>query len=319
MRLGEPSTTLLIGKERFLKREFIRELRGRLFTDESDPGLNFQEFFAEQDPLHSFLDFLGTVPFASEHRLAVLWGVDHLEEQPQEILLASLEKLPASSVAVLESDQGNAKKDMFLKKIAEKAKLMACHTPFERDLPAWVESRAKKIGCSVERNATLFLIACTGAHLSELASALEQLSLFVHPRQKIVLEDVRALFQKKSHEDVFQLAEYLHDHRTHQALRVTDALFRQGTRTPEIVAALAGQLERWKKGARQLEAGRALPDIAQDLRVPVFFQENFFARLKKLSMPRLQSLTEALMACDESFKSGQAEERLALEKFIWTV
>ena len=318
LSIGSPAATLLIGKERFLKREFILALRERLFPDDPNPGLNYQEFTAEQDPLHAFLDFLNTAPFAAEHRLGVLWGVDLLEEEEKESLLEGLKKLPASSVYILESEQTNAKKDALLRELAEKAKLTACHTPFERDLPGWVETRAKKIGCHVERSATLFLIACVGANLAELDSALQQLSLFVHPKQNVGLEDVRALFQKKSHEDVFYLAELLHDRRPSQALRVTDSLFRQGTRTPEIVAALAGQVERWKKGARQLEAGRALPDIAQDLRVPVFFQESFFARLRKLPMDRLETMTEALLACDESFKSGQAEERLALEKLIWT-
>ena len=312
------SATLLIGKEHFLKKEFILALRQRLFPDGSNLKLNFQEFVAERDLFRSFLDFLLTTPFAADRRLAVWWGVDLLPKEEQERLAAFLEKLPSSSVCVLESEQTNAKRDAFLRKLAEKAKLVPCHTPFERDLPAWVESRAKKINSSIDRPAALFLIACAGADLARLDSALEQLSLFVHPKRIITLEDARALFQKKSHEDVFQLAEFLHDCRTDQALRVTDALFRHGTRAPEIIAALAGQLERWKKGARQLEAGRALSEIAQDLRVPAFFQDSFFTRLKKLSMERLQKLSEALLVCDESFKSGQMEERLALEKLIWT-
>ncbi len=314
-----PSVSLLIGKERFLKREYILAMRQRLFPEDSNPETNFQEFVAEQDSLHSFLDFLSTAPFAADHRLAVLWGVDALEDEEQEKLEAAIEKLPASSVCVLETEQTNAKKDAFLRNISEKAKLVPCHTPFDRDLPAWIEARARKLECSMPRQAALFLIACIGPHLAELDSALEQLSVFVHPKQLVTLEDVRALFQRKSHEDIFQLAELLYDRQTSHALRITDELFRQGSRVPEMVAALAGQLERWKKGARWLEAGRALPEIAQELRVPVFFQESFFVRLKKLSIERLKALTEGLLICDESFKSGQVEERLALEKFIWSV
>ena len=318
MSTGDPSATRLIGKERFLKREFILALRERLFPDDPNPSMNYQEFTSEQDPLHAFLDFLNTAPFAASHRLGILWNVDKLEEEEQETLLEALPKMPRSSVCVFETEQTNAKKDAFLRELAEHSKLTACHTPFDRDLPGWVEARSKKSGCHIERQAALFLIACIGANLAELDSALEQLALFVHPRQSVGLDDVKALFQKKSHEDVFHLAELLHDRRPAQALRVTEELFREGTRTPEIVAALAGQLERWKRGARLLEAGRALPDIATELRVPQFFQDSFFARLRKLSIERLNAMTEGLLACDESFKSGQAEERLALEKFIWT-
>ncbi len=316
---GDPSATLLIGKERFLKRENLLARRARLFPDDPAPGLNYQEFTAEDDPISSFLDFTGTVPFAAEHRLAVLWGVDLLEEEEKESLLAALKKMPSTTVCVFETEQTNAKKDPFLKALAEKARLVPCHTPFERDLPGWVETRSRKNNVRIDRQASLFLIACVGANLAELDSALEQLALFVHPRQNVALDDVKALFQKKSHEDVFHLAELVHDRRPAQALRVTDSLFREGTRTPEIVAALAGQLERRKRGARLLESGRALPEIAAELRVPQFFQDSFFTRLKKLSTEWLEAMTEGLLACDESFKSGQAEERLALEKFIWSV
>jgi DNA polymerase-3 subunit delta len=318
-KTSKSSAILLIGKERFLKREAIVSLRRQLFPEDTQPGLNFQEFEADRDPLHSFLDFLLTAPFAANHRLAVLWGIDSLPAEEKAILMSFVETLPDSSVCMLESEQTNAKKDSFLRKLAEKAKLVPCHTPFERDLPAWVESRAKKISCSLDRHATLFLIACTGAHLAELDSALEQLSLFVHPKQMISLEDARAMFRKKSHEDVFQLAEFLHDRRPAQALRVTDALICAGTHVSEIIAALAGQWGRWKKGARGLEAGQSPAEIAQELHVPVFFQDAFFMRLKKLSVERLSTLCEALLVCDESIKRGQTEGRLALEKLIWTI
>ena len=119
LSIGSPSATLLIGKERFLKREFILTQRRRLFPDESGPGLNFQEFTVGEDPLHTVLDFLSTAPFVADHRMAVLWGVDLLEEEEQASLLAYLEKLPASSVCVLESEQTNAKKDPFLRQLAD--------------------------------------------------------------------------------------------------------------------------------------------------------------------------------------------------------
>ena len=309
---------LLIGKEYFLKREFILSLRQRFFPEDSNFGVNFQEFVAEQDLLSSFLDFLSTAPFAADHRLAVFWGVDRLSAEEQDRLESCLEKLPSSSVCVLESEQTNAKKNTFLRNLAQKAKLVLCHTPFERDLPVWVESRVKKRGCLMDRNATLFVIACVGADLAQLDAASEQLSLFVHPKKIVALEEVQLLFQKKSHQDVYQLAEFLVDQRPVQALIVLDAVFCHGMRAPEIVAALAGQLERWKKGICQLQAGRAPAEIARDLRVPLFFQDSFFSRVKKLSLQRIQKLTEAILVCDESVKSGQLQERLALEKLIWT-
>ena len=82
--------------------------------------------------------------------------------------------------------------------------------------------------------------------------------------------------------------------------------------------ALAGQLERWKKASRRRAQGRTPEEIGAELKVPPFFQGVFFSRLKRLSALRLQNLTEALLACDEQFKSGRCSERLAMESFIWS-
>ena len=103
-----------------------------------------------------------------------------------------------------------------------------------------------------------------------------------------------------------------------QALRVLDTLFQEGARGPEIVGALASQLERWKKGAARLAEGRTPEEIGRELRVPPFFQGAFLARLRRLPRARLVRLTRSLLECDEAFKSGRLAERPALERVIWT-
>ena len=314
---GSRSLYLLIGKERFLKKEFIDELRGRSFPAGADAGLNSQEFYAEEYSPSDVFDFLNTTPFAAEHRLAVVWGVDALNKEQKEIFAEALDKLSPSAILVLESEQTNAKKDPFLKKLSEKTKLTAYHTPFERDLPGWVQQRAKKAGLTVDARTVQFLAACAGGELSTIVSNLEQLAAYVHPKTHALLADAENLFQKKTDDDVFGLAELLLDQKPAQALRVLDALFQQGVRAPEVLAALSGQLDRWKKASARLAQGRTPEEIGAELRVPPFFQGPFFARLKRLPAVRLQKLTEQLLSCDEQFKSGQCPERLALESFIW--
>src|SRR6185436_6633205 len=118
-------------KERFLKREFIDELRARLFPDGGDAGSNAQEFNAEEHSPSDIFDFLNTAPFGAEHRLGVFWGVDALAKDEKERFLAAVVKLRASAALVMESEQTNAKKDAFLKELSERAQLTACHPPFE--------------------------------------------------------------------------------------------------------------------------------------------------------------------------------------------
>jgi len=111
--LPSPQVYLLIGKERSLKREFLSDLRKRLFPKDSDSGMNAQEFIAGEDNLGAALDFALTTPFLSDKRLAILWDIEELEDEEKTALLASVEKLPSSGVLVLISEETGVKKIIF--------------------------------------------------------------------------------------------------------------------------------------------------------------------------------------------------------------
>src|SRR3989338_246263 len=108
------SLYLLVGKEEFLKKEFIRKLKSSLFKNSSELDLNFQEFDSESGGIGAFKSFLSTVPFLSDQRLAVLSGIDDLEDEEKEVLLAFVNTFPSSSAAVLVSGEATAKKNAFL-------------------------------------------------------------------------------------------------------------------------------------------------------------------------------------------------------------
>ena len=310
---------LLFGKERFLKRETIDGLKAKLFRNPSEQDLNFQSFDGDEDPVARVLDFLSTTPFLADQRMAVLWNVDALSEEDAERLLAGLDGLPKSACLVLETEETNTKKKALIRDLAEKAQATACHTPFERDLPVWVEARSKSKGLSLERGLASYLIGRVGADLSSLDGVLSELKMYVHPRMQATVVEAAAIAPSNPEEDVFKLAELLLDERKTEALRLIDGLYRSGSRAPEIVASLTGQLERYKKASVLLAAGRSLTEIGEEMRVPRMFQTVFFQRLKKASKDRLRTMQKALLECDESFKTGSAAERTSVERFVLTI
>jgi DNA polymerase-3 subunit delta len=307
---------LLFGKERFLKREAIADLKARLFRNPSEQDLNFQSFDGEEHGAAPVLDFLSTVPFLADQRMAVLWNVDTLADEEGQRLVASLGNLPSNACLVLETEETNTKKKALIRAIAEKAQSTACHTPFEKELPGWVETRARKKNLTLERGTALYLLGRVGADLSALDGVLNELKMYVHPRTQATVAEAAAIAPSNPDEDVFKLAELLMDERKTEALRLIDGLYRSGSRAPEIVAALAGQLERYKKASALLASGRPPSDIGEEMRVPRVFQVAFFQRLKKAPKDRLRTLQKALLECDESFKTGRAEERISVERFV---
>ena len=309
-------TLLFYGKERFLKNEAIAGLKAKLFRSPSEQDLNFQSYDAEEQGIGAVLDFLSTAPFLAAKRLAVLQHADALEAEETERLRAAMETLPESACLVLETEETNLKRNPVIRQLAEKAEATACHTPFENDLPGWVETRARKMGLTLERSTATFLIGRVGPDLSALDSVLTELKLYIHPRTNVTVAEAAALSPSNPDEDIFKLAELLLDERKKEALKLVDGLYRSGSRAPEIVASLAGQLERYKKALGLLAAGRTSLEIGEEMRLPRMFQAAFIQRLKKTPRARLGLLQKALLECDESFKTGRAEERTSVERFV---
>ncbi len=310
---------LLFGKERFLKYEAIESLKAKLFRDPSEQDLNFQSFDGEEHGAAPVLNFLSTAPFLAAQRMAVVWHVDELSEEDGERLVAALDTLPKSACLVLETEETNTKKKALIRDLSEKAEAKPCHTPFERDLPAWVEMHARKKGLTLERGTSAYLIGRVGPDLSALDGVVNELKLYVHPRTQATPAEAAAIAPSNPDEDVFKLAELLLDERKKEALRLIDGLYRSGSRAPEIVASLNGQLERYKKASRLMVAGRSASEIGEEMRVPRPFQNAFFHTLRKASKERLHRMQTALLECDESFKTGRAEERTSVERFVLTI
>ncbi|MBI3252305.1 MAG: DNA polymerase III subunit delta [Candidatus Omnitrophica bacterium] len=312
-----PETYLLIGKDSFLKKEFIQGLRDRYFPGRSDSGINFQEFTAGEHPLRSVLDFLDTVPFLSEKRLAVLWDAGALAEDEKKTLPARLDAgLLSSSVLVIASEETNTKKNAFVRELSGHCRVVPCHPPFEKDLPQWIAARAKRHGKSLERQAAFLLMERVGGQTSTLAPAIEQAAIFTADKAGIQTRDIEALFGRSLAADAFSLVDLWIEKNFARLIQMTVHLLDEGTRAFEIVAVLAGSLDRLKQAARLTAEGLSAEQITARLKLHPFFAEKLLAQARRVSAEKVGGVLRELLICDEALKTGALGERLALERFL---
>lgn len=306
---------LLSGKELFLKREFIEDLRHSAFPNGDSAG-NIREFTAKKDDLVSFFDFCRTAPFLAEQRLAILWEVDSLKADEKKSLAENFPGLPKSAIVVLVSEE-SAKKDGFLKELSEVAdKSMVFYTPFEKDFPGWIEARARKKGKQIGRRGIELLLERVGRDLVSLDLALEELAVYTATREGIEEADVRALLGKSVQQDVFALVDLLLERDARASLGVLRDLFREGVRGPEILAVLSGQFDRLRKGVDLLAQGQPPERVGAELRIHSFFLQKYLRQTSKISKDGAKKIRRQLLSCDESIKSGRLNEAIALEKLV---
>ena len=304
---------LLYGKEEFLKREFIQKVRteqGILSQSSSD---SFREFNAGEDSVKTVVQFLQLNTFFDSKKIAVLWALDELLADEKEELSDFLPQLPKEATLFLMSDQTNTKKNSFLKELSLKTQAIACHSPFDKDLPRWVESSARTFGKNIERDAVGLVIERVGRSLTAIYAALEELSLYCHPEHKITVNHVESLLGKSFQADAFRLAGLLLDKRLKSSFENLEVLLREGTKIYEIIGALAGELDRLSKARLMVDEGFSDEVISRELKLHPFFAGKILQEAKKPDKSFFEKALKELLICDEMVKTGRLEERLALQ------
>jgi len=69
-----------------------------------------------------------------------------------------------------------------------------------------------------------------------------------------------------------------------KALIALEQLRREGMKSPEIIGALASQLERLKRGSELLAKGHSAQEIGMRMGVNPFFQDKFMTQLRVSSV-----------------------------------
>src|SRR3989338_10809149 len=88
---------LLYGKEEFLKKEFIQNLRRDLFPSNQTSEMGFEQFEAPEHSPGLLIDFLQNASFFTNRKMAVYNGIEALEAEDRERLLEFVNNLSPSS------------------------------------------------------------------------------------------------------------------------------------------------------------------------------------------------------------------------------
>ena len=248
--------------------------------------------------------------------MAVVQGIDALSADEKEAVLSYADKPPASGVLMLVSEEGNAKKDSFLKALAQKAERISCYTPFDRDLPVWIQSRIKKTGKTAGHETARVLIDRVGKDTAALSAAVEQLTLFTEPRKEIASKDVELLFGRSIQGDVFALIDRLLEKDSKGALEILEMLFREGGRSYEIIGALASQFDRLLRASELVAQNRSKEEIGAELNIHPYYLDKSIRQARMFPPAAVKHGLRRLLGADESIKNGRVGDRLAVESFI---
>ena len=170
------SNYLLVSSDYFLHTEAVSLIKGLVPPAERD--FNFHSFdllSSDNDklPLEQVLDVLNTASFFSGRKFVVIENIQKLLKKDIQKLERYLQDPSEGSVMIL-LNAGALKKEMKDRLTAVKQITLDIR---EKEMPAWLQERARLKGSEISDSAAAYLLGLVGPDLGMLSSELEKLML----------------------------------------------------------------------------------------------------------------------------------------------
>jgi DNA polymerase-3 subunit delta len=205
------SVFLLVGDEQFLKEEWLRDARARIFKENASGALvDYNLFFADDmDPAEA-IGIANTKPFLNPKRFIVIKNIESLKSAVcREQILNYLGSPSPDTILALEADvkEKDYPQDRFLSEAAKFSQVVPFKRLYDANLSAWIAKRAFLRKKKIEPAASELLKQLKGNNLRAIDEEMEKLSLYADQRALITRSDVELLTGKDTQGTVYEILE----------------------------------------------------------------------------------------------------------------
>lgn len=317
---------LVVGEERLLVELAVRALRDAA-TRGGIPGFNEDRYQAGEAKVDAILGAARMLPMMAARRLVLVRGVERWEGRDDEgdagkaketplDALAEYAKAPVdSTVLLLVATKLHGQRRLVT--LAKKAGfVVACDPIPRRDLPRWVQDRAKGLGHGIDRMVADQLAELSGPELGSVADALERLSLYVGPGAPITEEALATVVTRVRASTAWELVDAVCARRLGQALTVLANV--DGGRDTELplLGSIAWTVRQMAKFEGHLEGGESVAEAARKAGVPPFKVDATRDALRRLPRGTMARWLRHLAEADRALKGSKRPGRAVLESLL---
>ncbi len=201
-------------------------------------------------------------------------------------------------------------------KAGSKAALVDCALPTEREMPHWIDAKAKEMGAQFTPRAAQVLADFIGNNTQLAALEIDKLITYVNFERQITEEDVQVLCTSKKQGSVFDMVDALgqRDGKTasslfHELLEETDFSFELFPMVVRQFRFLIQAREILDHGGTQ-QALYAIPGLQP------FLVQKITEQARQFTLAELNIIYQDLLQIDLKGKTGQMPAELALDLLI---
>ena len=330
------------GPDSFSRHEALSALRSRLDEDGAI-STNTTVIDGRQATPEEVMAACSTVPFLGSHRLVVVEGLlesmsgkgrrGRKKATPSDddlgrwqALVGSLPAMPPSTTLVI-LDGGLKSDPPLLDALAGKGEIRRFPALNPRDLPGWLQNRARQKGVKLDGRAAGMIAQLVGDQkrlrqedeyndLWALANELDKLALAA-PTGVITEEHVRELSPVMREQKGYFLWDALIEGRSNEAAKLIHDLQEQGDNPQAILGLITSAYRRLTVARGMLDAGAPITAIVRAFNFRTQFPaEKLADQAAKYPLERLRRVYRRIVEADFDQKRGLCEENLTLELLV---
>lgn len=313
---------LFEGEEEYTKRSALKSLREKVAGGDFAAMNDTRLIDPAPDALIAASE---TLPFMSDRRfievrdsamLSTGKAKDYDEDSAVKELDAYLPQMPDTTVIVF-FVRGKADGRKKLYQVLKKKGTIVAFDPLDdRELARWIAATLKKEGKKISAATCQRIWFSAGRDLTLLANELGKLAAYAGDREEVTESDVQAVCVQSTEYKVYDMADTLLSGQGAKAMRMLEALLRDGEERLMLLSLLGRQCRQLSYAKAMAASGSQAGEIAGKMGVPGFVVRKLLDTARAFTQQQLNEMAKLCLETEYLVKSGQMMDGGSLEKVM---
>lgn len=282
----------------------------------ANPSLNQERFQAMETSPSKVLDSANTLPFLGSRRLVMVQDIDAWKAEALNQFLDYFNN-PAPTTCLVFSATRLDARSRFAKALQSKGKVLAVRKPYPKELPAWLQERAKIRGKNLSPSAARVMVELGDMSLMDLDREIEKICLFVGIEKELTPQVIKNVTSQGRLFSVFDLTNALARYDLGRALSALSHLLSMN----EAPLAILGMITRLFRQVGQvrhiLDSGGNESQVQQAMRIPPQATTDLIKRARRETPSSLAVILDDILMADLALKSSASADKIIMEDLLF--
>ncbi len=307
-----PPVYLLCGTEDYLKRQFRDKLKAALMAD--GDTMNYSYFEGKQQDTKEISGIAATMPFFADRRLIIIEN-SNLFKSADDNIVELINNIPDTTVMVFVETEVD-KRNRLYKAVKEKGYICELNAQSDNDIMKWVLSVLTRENKKISQDTMQLFLEKTGSSMEYISKELEKLICYTMDREIITREDIEEVCVTQTTNRIFEMITAMANKNQKKALSLYYDLLTLKEPPMRILFLISRQFNQLLIVKELTENGNASAAIASKMGIQSFLVGKLQAQARVFKTSVLRRAIEECVTLEESVKTGQIEDRLAVEMVI---